>query len=72
MKNRGKQDGIRSWYQVVNQYETDGNKNVRIKKLANIIPTVFHRYYKGALFKWVQDNGDAFTEHGIVGQATLE
>jgi hypothetical protein len=30
MENRGKQDGIWSWYQLVNQYETDGKKNVRI------------------------------------------
>jgi hypothetical protein len=42
MENRGKQDGIRSWYQLVNQYETDGNKNVRVKKLENVITTVFH------------------------------
>jgi hypothetical protein len=42
MKNRGKQDDIRSWYQLMNQDETDGNKNVRIKKLENIITTVFH------------------------------
>jgi hypothetical protein len=42
MENRGKQDGIWSWYQMVNQYETDGNKNVRIKKLENVITTVFH------------------------------
>jgi tellurite resistance-related uncharacterized protein len=29
---------------LVNQYETDGNKNVRIKKLENVITTVFHRH----------------------------
>jgi hypothetical protein len=51
MENRGEQDGIRSWYQLVNQYETDGNKNIRIKKLENVITTVFHRHYKGGLFK---------------------
>jgi hypothetical protein len=70
MENRGKQDGIRSWYQLVNQYETDGNKNVRIKKLENVITTVFHWHYKGGLFKWVQDYEDAFTELVILGQAT--
>ena len=70
MENRGKQDGIRSWYQLVNQYETDGNKNVRIKKLESVITTVFHRHYKGGLFKWVQDYEDAFTELVILGQAT--
>jgi hypothetical protein len=42
IENRGKHDGIRSWYQLANQYETDGNMNVRIKKLENVITTVFH------------------------------
>jgi hypothetical protein len=54
----------------VNQYETDGNKNVRIKKLENVITTVFRRHYKGGLFKWVQEYEDAFTELVILGQAT--
>jgi hypothetical protein len=31
MENRDKQDGIRSWCQLVQQYETDGNRNFRIK-----------------------------------------
>jgi hypothetical protein len=31
MENRNKQDGIRAWYQLINQYETDSNRNVRIK-----------------------------------------
>jgi hypothetical protein len=30
MENRIKQDSIRAWYQLINQYETDGNRNVRI------------------------------------------
>jgi hypothetical protein len=42
MENIGKQGGIQSWYQLVNQYETDGNKNVRMKKLENVITTDFH------------------------------
>jgi hypothetical protein len=70
MENRNKQDGIRAWYQLVNQYETDGNRNVRIKKLENVITTVFNRHYKGGLFKWVQDYEDAFTELVLLGQAT--
>jgi hypothetical protein len=36
MENRDKQDGIRSWCQLVQQYETDGNRNVRIKRLENV------------------------------------
>jgi hypothetical protein len=33
MENRSIKDGIRSCYQSVKQYETDGSRNVRIKKL---------------------------------------
>jgi hypothetical protein len=40
MENRDKQDGIRSWCQLVQQYETDGNRNVRIKRLESVIDTV--------------------------------
>jgi hypothetical protein len=43
MENRDKQDGIRSWCQLVQQYETDGNGNVRIKRLESVINTVFHQ-----------------------------
>jgi hypothetical protein len=53
MENRSKQDGIRSWCQLVQQYETNGNQNVRIKKLENVITTVFHRNYRGGLVKWI-------------------
>jgi hypothetical protein len=70
MENRNKQDGIRAWYQLINQYETDGNRNVWIKKLENVITTVFNCHYKGELFKWVQDNEDAFTELVLLGQTT--
>jgi hypothetical protein len=58
MKNRNKQDDIRAWYQLVNQYEIDGNRNVTIKKLENVITTVFHRNYKAGLIKWIQDYED--------------
>jgi hypothetical protein len=47
MGNRDKQDGIRSWCQLLQQYETDGDKNVRIKRLESVINTVFHRIYRG-------------------------
>jgi hypothetical protein len=55
MENRDKQDGIRSWCQLVQQYETDGSRNIRIKRLENVINTVFHRNYRGGLVKWIQD-----------------
>jgi hypothetical protein len=68
MENRLKQDGIRSWYQLVNQYETESNRNVRIKKLENVITTVNHRHYRGGLFKWIHDYEDAFTELVLLGE----
>jgi hypothetical protein len=61
MENRDKQDGIRSWCQSVQQYETDGNRNARIKRLESVINTVFHRNYRRKLVKWIQDYEDAFT-----------
>jgi hypothetical protein len=70
MKNRNKQDGIRAWYQLVNQYEKDGNRNVTIKKLENVITTVFHRNYKAGLIKWIQDYEDTFTELVLLVQMT--
>jgi hypothetical protein len=49
MEYRDKQDGIRSRCQLVQQYETDGNRKVRIKRLESVINTVFHRDYRGEL-----------------------
>jgi len=72
MENRIKQDGIRSWYQLVNQYETESNRNVRIKKLENVITNVFQRNFRGGLFKWIQDYEDAFTELVLLGQKAWE
>ena len=37
MESRGKEDGIRSWWQLIKQHETDGNKTVRIKNLEVVI-----------------------------------
>jgi hypothetical protein len=70
MENKNKQGGIRSWYQLVDQYETDGNRNVRIKKLENVNATVFRRHYKGEVLTWVQYYEDAFTELALLGQTT--
>ena len=68
MENRIKQNGIRSRHQLVNQYETESNRNVRIKKLENVITNVFQRNFRGGLFKWIQDYEDAFTELVLLGQ----
>jgi hypothetical protein len=70
MENRHKQDGIRSWCQLVQQYESDSNRYVRIKRLENVIDTVFHRNYRVGLVKWIQDYDDAFTELALLGQKT--
>jgi hypothetical protein len=70
IESRDKQDGIRSWCQLVQQYDTDGNINVRIKRLETVINTVFHLNYRGGLAKWIQDYEDAFTELALLGQKT--
>jgi hypothetical protein len=70
MENRDKQDGIRSWCLLVQQYETDGNRNVRIKRLESVINTVFHRNYRGRFVTWIQNYKDAFTELALLGQKT--
>jgi hypothetical protein len=71
IENREKQDGIRSWCGLVQQYETDGNRNVRIKrivKLKSVINTVFHRNCRGGHVKWIQDYEHAFTELALLGK----
>jgi hypothetical protein len=68
MENRDKQDSIRSWCRLVQQYGTDGNRNFRIKRLENVINTVFNRNYRGGLVTWIQDYEDAFTELALLGQ----
>jgi hypothetical protein len=70
MENRDKQDGICSWCQLVQQYETDGNRNVRVKRLGSVIDTVFHRNYMRGIVTWTQDYEDAFTELALLGQNT--
>jgi hypothetical protein len=70
MENRDKQDSICSWCQLMQQYETDGNRNVRIKRLESVIRIFFHLNYRGGLVKWIQDYEDAFTEMALLGQKT--
>jgi hypothetical protein len=70
MENRDKQDGIRLWCRLVQQYDTDNNGNVRITRLESVIDTVFHRNYRGRLVKWIQDYENAFTELAFLGQKT--
>jgi hypothetical protein len=55
---------------LVQQYETDGNRNVTIKRLESVINTVFYRYYRGGLDRWIQDYEDAFTELALLGKKT--
>jgi shikimate kinase len=66
MENRDKQDVIRSCCHLVQQYEKDNNRNVRIKRLESVINTVFNRNYRGGIVKWIQDYEDAFTELALL------
>jgi hypothetical protein len=61
---------IRSWCQLVLQYETDDNRNVRHKSLESVINTVFHRNYRGGIVKWIYDYEYTFTELFLLGQKT--
>jgi hypothetical protein len=70
MENIDKQHDIRSWCQLLQQYDTDSNRNVKIKRLESVINTVFHRNFMGGLVKWIQDCEDAFTELALLGQKT--
>jgi hypothetical protein len=55
---------------LVQQYETDGNRNVRIKRLESVINTVFHRNYWEGIVKWIQDYEDDFKELALLGKKT--
>jgi hypothetical protein len=72
MENRDKQDGIRSWCPLIQQYETYGNRNFRIKRLESVINTVFHGNYRGGLVKRIQEYEDDFTELALLGQKTWD
>jgi hypothetical protein len=52
------------------QYEIDGSRNARIKRLESVINTVFHRNYRGGLVEWIQDYEDAFKKLALLGQKT--
>jgi hypothetical protein len=60
MENREKQDGIWSRCQLVQQYETDCKRNIRIKRLESVFNTVFNRNYRERLVKWIQNYEDVF------------
>jgi hypothetical protein len=70
MENRDIQDDICACCELVKQYETDGNRNVKIKRLESVINTFFNRNYRGGLNEWIQDFEDAFTELALLGQKT--
>jgi hypothetical protein len=55
---------------VVNQYGRDGNRNVRIKKLENVMTKVFHQNYKGGSSNRIQDYEDSFTEFVLLVKNT--
>jgi hypothetical protein len=55
---------------LVQQYETDSNRNVRIKRIESVINKVFHRNYRGGHVKWIQDYEDVFKKLALFGQKT--
>jgi hypothetical protein len=67
MENRDIQDSIRSLCQLVQQYETEGNRNVRIKRLEGVMNVLFHLNYREGLVKWIQYYENAFTELALSG-----
>jgi hypothetical protein len=67
MENSVKQGVICSWFQMVQQYDTDVNRHVRIKRLKRVIHTVFHRNYREELVNWSQHYENAFTELALLG-----
>jgi hypothetical protein len=43
----------------VQQYESDGNRSVRIKRLERFINTFFlHSSYRGGIVEWIKDYED--------------
>ena len=67
-EHRAKQDGVRAWIALKHKYDADGNKDLQIKRLENIIGTKFYRRYKGGLLQWVQDYENAFAELVHLGE----
>jgi hypothetical protein len=67
MENIDKQDDICSC-QLVQQYETGNNRNIRINRLESVINTVFHLNCRGGIVKWIQDYEDVFTEMVLFGK----
>jgi hypothetical protein len=68
MESRDKQDGIRSWFQLVRQYATNVNRDVRSKRSESVIHKIFHRSYRGGIIKLIQDYEDAYTELALLGK----
>ena len=55
-------DGIRAWYEYDKKFNSDGHKDIRIRKLEQVISQVFHKGYKGGLARWISDYESAFAE----------
>ena len=62
IEHQVKQDGIRAWIEIKRKYDADGNRDLRIKRLEQVISTKFHTRYKGGLLQWIQDYENAFAE----------
>ena len=60
-------DGLLAWRDVVAKYKADGNQNVRIQKLENVIGTVYTSKYPGGLNSWLLAYENAFAELAELG-----
>ena len=66
LKYEEEQDGLMAWMELMEEYDKEGSKDLRIMKLENIVSTPFSRGYKGGMLQWVTDYESAFAELGYI------
>ena len=55
-------DGILAWHEYDKKFNSDGHKDIRIRKLEKVISQPYHRSYRGGLAQWISDYESAFAE----------
>ena len=66
LKYEEEQDGLLVWMELMEVYDKEGSKDLRIMRLENIVSTPFTRGYKGGMLQWVTDYESAFAELGYI------
>ena len=66
LKYEEEQDGLMAWMELMDEYDKEGSKDLRIMKLESIVSTPFSRGYKGGMLQWVTDYESAFAELGYI------